>query len=779
MLNFLAILYKQTFLYTALLLLLFSSCATVKNYPSNVPFVYQTDIQLEGKFSTDEKKGLISQLQDQLHDSISVRRVQKLVFWETLRKPPVYDSSNALKSVEFMRALLNSLGYFRDTIYYDTSLNIKGDQYRTSVHFTVKPGKQVTFDSIWYTMKDTIITDSSTFVLGNDTLQKITQEAKSKSVLKKGDPFAKSIISTELDRLVDVYRNNGYLRFSREEFLAVWDTVGLALLRPTLDPLEQIGQLQALQERRQNPTADVEIRLRSNEDTTHLIRYYVGNIKVFPDYSVDTAYYMPMEEWVNGYRVISYKDLFKNKVVAENIYLHKGQLYSQRAYLRTLNRFNSIGSWNLVSIDQVPRGLTDTVDFVIKLTPARKYLFNFNVEGSKNWGNILYEGNFLGSGVNFGLQNRNFARAANQASTNARYGIELSSTGDIIQSQQVTVGHTILFPRLIPALNFIPDRLKDNFKTIFAFNVGNIQRKDLYNLTSFNTSWGYEFNWKNKILGLRFPNIEYALLDTGQRLKNLIDTNQSYKYIFNGGLVSSGIINYSVSQSYKNVTNLARFNLEASGLISGLFHTKFIDSNLHRFLRLDAEFRQAHKIRRTEFAWRLFGGVGYELPSDRNRNNKWLPFFRQYYGGGANSMRAWALRKLGPGSTNRSTERDVAPDRFGDIQLEANAEYRFFITEIGGIGINSALFTDMGNVWFLRENPDFPDGNFRFKNLWRDLAIGVGTGLRIDFGFFLVRLDYAYKAKNPSPPNAANENKWFYNWRPLGGQLQLGVSYPF
>ena len=95
--------------------------------------------------------------------------------------------------------------------------------------------------------------------------------------------------------------------------------------------------------------------------------------------------------------------------------------------------------------------------------------------------------------------------------------------------------------------------------------------------------------------------------------------------------------------------------------------------------------------------------------------------------------------------------------------------------------MNSALFTDIGNIWFLRENKDFPDGEFRFSKLWKDLAIGVGTGLRVDFGFLNIRLDYAYKAKDPSPGlnDAAGQNKWFYKWKPGGGRFQLGVNYPF
>ena len=139
-------------------------------------------------------------------------------------------------------------------------------------------------------------------------------------------------------------------------------------------------------------------------------------------------------------------------------------------------------------------------------------------------------------------------------------------------------------------------------------------------------------------------------------------------------------------------------------------------------------------------------------------------------------MRAWALRRLGPGSVIN----DV-PERYGDVQIEANAEYRFPIAVISGVKVNGALFTDIGNVWFLKKEAGLAEQVFNFNRLGKDIAVGVGTGVRIDFSFLVVRLDYSYKAKDPSPKpiDAAGQNKWFYNWKPFGGQLQLGISYPF
>ncbi len=766
--------------------LFFSSCTIVQNYPPRTPFVYQTNIGLEGNFSKDEKKELTQRLEEQLHDSIRVRSVQKIIGWDNgpklfysvIKSPAVFDTLNMGSSKIFMQALLNALGYYRGQINGDTTLAIRGDEYRTTVNFDVNPGTLFTLDSISFNIgKDSLqaITQEA-----RDTLKRVTEIATQESLVQKGRAFSKPLLSAERDRLADMYRNNGYLRFSNDDIRVLWDTVGIALLRPTLNPFEQAQQLEALQQRRLNPVADVEFRLKPNVDESHLIRYYVGNVTFYPDLTADTAQFIPVIKQIRNNTIITYHNLFKSKVILENTYLNRGELYQQRNYLKTLNRFNSLGTFRLVSIDAVPRDGVDTVDFIVKLTPADKYVFEGNIEGSQNWGNagtIFTSGNLVG--INLGLQNRNFARGANLASTNARIGVGLSSNRSL-QTLQYSLGHIITFPRVIPRYNFLSPQLKEGAQTSLALNLNILDIADLLYLSTINASWGYRFNWKKYLLSLRIPNIEFAQLKRRKELDALIAKNQSYKYIFNDGFIASTIAGLTISGGKKDVTNLTRLNLESSGLVAGLLHTRFIDSNLKRFIRLDADFRQNYKIRRSAFAWRAFAGVSYSIPLFKtDTSNFSLPFFKAYSAGGANSMRAWQLRRLGPGSAIRSFAPTEAPDRFGDIQLELNAEYRFLLTQIGVLKINSAIFTDIGNIWTLRKNADFPGGEFRFNKLWHDLAIGAGTGLRLDFGLFLIRVDAAYKIKDPSPADIRDQNKFFPYRKLTDVQIQLGVNYPF
>lgn len=751
-------------------LLFIPSCSVIpKNYPKDKPFVFETNITVNGNFTNEEKENLSSRLKGQLDDSIRARSVSKL-FYSVMKNPPVYKKENADRSIIYMRSLLNSLGYFHDSIYYKDTIVLKGkDQQRASISFFVQPGKVVKLDSISYNLKQA-------------ELQSITMANIQESLLKKGEPFAKTSVSLELDRLVDLYRNNGYLRFNREELKGVWDTLDINLLSPSLDPFEQLQVLQRLKERRENPTANLEIVLRPGFDSSKLVKYYVGNITVYPEFSPDSAGYTRKEEWVKGIRVVSYRSAFRSKILPPHIYLQRGDLYSQKNYYKTINRFNSLGAWRLANIEQIPRKGQDTADFIIRLTPSKKYSFNANIETSQNQNQFL--GNLFSIGTNVGITNRNFAKSAIQTNSNLRYGIELGN--NFVQSQQFVLSHTIYFPKaMLPRFGWIPEAKRNNIRTVFGFNAASTERRELFNLTSVNASWGYEYQFakpgshKLTQISVKLPNIEYSSLDPKDSLNKLIAANPALKNVFTDGFISTIILGTSLTNTHPRKPSVFSANLELP-FLAGLIRSDFLDTQLYKFMKINAEYTQQFKRKNSSFVFRAFAGIGYAFNSTVNPLKKnALPFFKQYFGGGPNSMRAWRLRRLGPGSAIKDFQE--YPYRFGDIQLEMNMEYRFKVTTIAGTRIESVLFTDIGNVWFMKKEAGDPEEVFKLSRLGKDIAIGMGTGLRLDFTYFIIRLDYAYKVKDPSPDilNQANQNKWFYNWKPLNGQLQLGINYPF
>ncbi|HUC81442.1 MAG TPA: hypothetical protein VMR70_11025, partial [Flavisolibacter sp.] len=325
------------------LLLFFSACTVVKNVPANRPFIYATNVHVSGDLKDEERKELELRLMDQLHDSIKVRAVAKFAgfekpalvpflpfiprfFYEVVEKPTVFDSLNASKSMQFMEDYLNSLGYYRDSIRYEVRIDTakSGRQFRTYLDFFVVPGIPTRLDSISHRLNtDSVSTARES--RNRDTIQKITLENLSGSLIKKGDPFSKYSLAAERDRLANIYRNNGYLRFSEEELLVLWDTVGIELLRPTLDPLEQAELLQRLAERRARPVADVEFRLRENPDSTRITRYYVGNVTVLPEFTADTTRFYRYNDTVRGGYVIRQNEgKFRPRIFPAYIFLNPG-----------------------------------------------------------------------------------------------------------------------------------------------------------------------------------------------------------------------------------------------------------------------------------------------------------------------------------------------------------------------------------------------------------------------------------------------------------------------
>ena len=793
-----------------IIVILFSSCKSwdfhtfpfthIKNYPKNKPFVYETNINLPGNLSKTEKNNLESKLKVQLEDSLDPKFNQK-IFWQVLKKPPLYDTTYVQSSRRFMLALLHTSGYFKADISYDTSVKRSEDMYKLNLSFNVSPGPLWHFDSVWYSISQrelqnladsTVKTDSTkrlkdTLTLGvQQPFQQVADSTVGEAYVKKGSSFSQDSIAMELDRLVELYRNKGYMRFTRNELVAVWDTLDVSLLKPMVNPMEQIQLLNELTEQKESPTATLEIKLKPGYDSAKLTKFYVGRVYIFPDFSPDSLIKKDTVVLDPTYTVIQSQHLFKPKILPQNVYLRTGQVYNQNRYIRTVDRFNGNVAWRLATVEQKPRPGTDTVDFYVRLVPAKKYLFVANLEASRNQNSILfYLGNLLGIGVNVTLQNRNFGKAAAQTNTILRYGTELSiSKGTpLVSLRQAGVGYNIVFPKIIPHFNFLPERFRDA-STVLSFNATNTERADFYNLITFNTSWSYLLQRRNKLYAVKLPNIEYSFLDAKQQLKDLFVTNPGLKNLFNDGLIVSGIYSITVTGGTKKNLNSLKANLELSGLLASLIPSDFIKDNLYRYIKPDVEFKRIVKIGKNDLVLRAFTGVGIPLKIDTGPgfHSEYLPFFKAYSAGGPNSMRGWGLRRLGPGHS-LNLFKDF-PDRFGDIQFETNLEYRFFLFELFGFKINSAFFTDVGNVWFLHANPSFPGGEFKASNFFRDLGVDVGTGARIDLGFFLIRLDYGLKVHNPTPEiyNEGAQYQYFYNWSLkylLTGVLQFGVTYPF
>jgi hypothetical protein len=744
---------------TAFLLMgIFSSCASllhtkVVNPPAGKPFVYSNKINLSGNLSKDEKKRMTYELENYWEDSLQVREVQSWIIKTQIRNPPVFDSANIQRSISFMNAYLNAQGYFyahlKDSVYIDTI----GDQLRANVIMNIDIGKNITIDTVTYNLSDS-------------TLQSISLAKKEESELVKGKPYTKQRVSTELDRLTSLYREKGYYNFTREDLQAILDTVDTRLLALTLDPFKQAELVaEADRKRKENPSWKIELRTKPNIDSAKLRQYYIGQIYYYPETSI---YDVPDSLIkVNNLRTDTFrtgimkyrKGLFRYRALREATELERGTLYNEKDYFKTLNRFSQLPAWQQVDAINVVRN-RDSLDIHLFLVPATKQSVSIDLEGSRNSGDVI-TGNTLGISSNLTLANRNLWRQAIQSQSTIRAGVELNllnqNDNPLLQTYILNASHTYIIPRILHPFGRRWRALRDldNKRTLISLNSSFVDRRGFYKINNYVGSIGYEWRKPKRNgdnLWLYKPlNIEIYGITRLPGLELLIKDNPFLQASFNEGNVVSQSLTFirtSVNPNNRNKSNFYRLSLEEAGGLFGLLPG--LRNNIYRYIKTEAEYKHRSVFLKTELAYRAFLGIGYNY-GDGAAVGRSMPFFKQFIAGGPYSMRAWSLRQLGLGSSQFSdTVNSTYRDRFGDMQLETNIEYRFQLATIGSFKIGSAVFADIGNIWNLRSNSQDPDSRFSLRNLYRDLAVGVGTGLRFDFDYFLIRFDLAYKVKDPA-----------------------------
>ncbi len=816
----------------AILLLLMASCTVIKNYPTTKRFVAANQIEIYGPISKDEKNRLAADLNNYWDDSLRVKSSDQLFVIKRIKNPAVYDSNNIARSEVFMKAYLASNGYynavFKDTLYKivpskHKNLGIfpkyKNGLFRRKlsdslkiigVKMKINVGKNLKIDSTGVNL-----IDSSKHTATDTLLQQLANKAKKESVLKKGNPYSKQIVSLELDRLVALYRKNGFYRYSRENLYADVDTIDLKLLDFTLDPFGQAKKIaEAVKRRKENPEADIIIRPRKIADSTKTQQYYVGNLYFYPETKVyedeDSLIYLKNYRVSDtnraGYVLKDKLGKFHFRPIRSRVFMRKGALYNEDDYYRTVNSLSGLGAWQQVDVKPVIlRTATDSnlIDFHFFLIPAPKRSRIIDFETSRNTGDIASGGvSLFGIANSITLIDRNVWKEAIQANTTLRNGVELNFTDKdkLLQTIQSSLSHSYTFPRLI-APNWMVKRQKrlENPRTVFNLNASYTDRKNYFLQRSFAASWGYE--WVSKLPNGRKNNWIYRPLDIGiSSLESLPLLEQAFKDFpalrtaFNTGKVISQNLTYFTqfnSNRKPNHTHNFKFSIEEAGGLLGLIPT--FQNDIYQYLKLTGEYKALIKKRKNAIAYRFFAGVGFNYSKDSIIGNT-LPFFKQFTAGGPNSMRAWQVRQLGLGSSivSDTAAKNTFKDRFGDVQLEANVEYRFRLADVGGVKLDGALFADVGNIWNIKKDTSSRAINteLNFARLYNDVAIAAGFGLRIDFSnFFLIRLDLGYKLKDPArqTPGGWLKNLQFSETRNNGANgievtnmaIQLGIGLPF
>jgi outer membrane protein insertion porin family len=797
------------FLLVALFIL--SGCATEKRYSGftniqnnkkYIPVVYKNNIKLNiDNVSTDEKTIIRSRLSTQLDDSSKVKIKDKVFLFHTLNSPPAFDTISARASSESMQASMVNLGFYsaRTDYKYLIVSKRKGKQLRVIVSYEVNAGKRTLIDTFAY-------------LLDKPELQQLALQTQKESLLQKGAPVTKAAITNESSRLVDLYRNNGYYKFTEEELRVTGDTSIEALTTVSDDPFEALRLLAEANERRNKPTIKLGLQLNKSNDSTRLRKYYINNIYILPDYAPGDVYTDSSltEHVAKDYIIRYHKKMFTNKLLVNNMNIKKGDVYRQEDYFKTLNSLYKLGVWESPSIDIIERKDTNLLDLVTKLIPTKKFGFEGSIElsysansATTNGISATNSGNLLGVSGNISVLNRNLKKQAIRMTNSVRAGVEFNTTknsgSSLINSNEISFSNSIIIPR--HSNKYLTKQ------TFITTNLSQIQRINYFNQQIFNTSIGNNFAKKaNHSSTLRFFNFDFRrLYNTSDTFNATLKAFPFLRYSFNTALVlGSG---YSYASTYTNPSNPAhqrsfRFNVEESGLIWGRLKDalgnagkdNFITKYLKQFIKTDVEYTYTSSHPKSAIVFRLFGGVGIPL----SKSDTTLPFFKQYFGGGPNSMRGWPVRGIGVGGQKLLPYSSNAfNDRTGDIQLEGNAEYRYNIAPLfsNAVTLKGALFVDAGNIWNFKNTK--PDGStdsaqFKFKNIYKQLGVSAGTGFRLDFNYFLVRFDLAFRFKRP---DITKNNGWQIpdvnlnnlfggglderRWRYENYNFTIGIDYPF
>lgn len=675
-------------------------------------------------------------------------------------------------------------------------------QFRVTSTMTINPGKRLKFDSIAYNLIDTGNKNPVDTILQQLTLQ-INKEAK--PFIRSNDPYSKQSVASELDRLVTWYRQNGFYKLRREHLAALVDTTDQLIDSVIIDPFELARvTAEAAERRRQNPTADVTIMQATQAkdipyDSAVVKQYYVGNIFYYPETNATTD--IPDTLLAKGgfrsrpnssgsitIRNKNEKQLFRMRPFIRNTYLTKGELYNEHLFYRTVNTMSQMGPWQRLDVRDSIRN--DTIDFHIFLSPYKRYNHKEDFELTRSTGDFASSSNLFGIGGNVTILDRNFRRRAEQLSIFARGGIELNlNQGDqLLQTVQFGTGASYVIPHLT-ARKFwswwgITEKKLDGARTVLNVNANYTDRRDFFRLRSFVSNFGWEFRRKNKGYAFRIPNIELYSLDTLKLLSDAFNRNPFLRTAFNTGSVIGLIGTFNANWPARKNIYLSHF-FRIGGEYAGLpvLFSSSLKDNFYHYIKVEAEYIYKWQKRKTAFVTRAFTGAGFNLINDPVLG-KSLPFFKQFVAGGPNSMRGWGLRQLGLGSSILSETAPGFKDRFGDFQLEANIEYRFQVADLGGAKFSSTVFTDIGNIWNLKKDAANPLGQFEPGRLYDDLAMALGTGLRMNVANFILRVDFAIKLKDPA---RTLNNGWFdfgnFSWKNQYGNnnyaVQIGIGLPF
>lgn len=688
--------------------------------------------------------------------------------------PVLYDEALTERSVRNLQTYLHTRGYFHSSVSceVDTFLLRRN---RVRVTYLVNQGPATRIDSIRYDFRDSALRNT------------ILADTAS-SLLKVGDILDESVLVSERNRIATMLSQRGYYDFSVNSISYDVDTIGRNLnasVSVVIDPMiegyneynEPIWVEHALYRLRDinvYPTYDPVMRSARGTDL---------------DVIVDTTYFSGL----NIIRDLNSPSQLRSIVLRRNIHLSPNQIYNSSRVLSTQKELTSLGFFRNIKISFTPvreggNLVVDDEDSIqvryldcnIYAAPNLRQNMKVDIETSTT-------STFQGVSLALGYSNCNVFRGAEAFDISTRFGFEFMRARDVEKRIAKEFGVTagLSFPRFLAPISISPgvNMAKPRTRLELAFDY---QNRPYYSRNIFTARMAYSWQQGSRSsLIFRPVDINWISVQSiDETFLNDMDNQylkSSFESQINAGMSLSWVYNTQRSDFDQNVT-IIRTNLESVGnllqgistlasgrLLEGEYHTLF-GVRYAQYVR--GEVSVSHKFdlgERSAIATRFFSGVGVTYGNSMGRS---IPFDRMFYCGGANSMRGWVPRTLGPG--NKPTISGVTyPSQVGDMRLEANVEYRFPLWLI----FNGAIFFDVGNVWYIRDTEDSrPEEVFHLGSFYRQLGLNTGFGLRLDIKSVIVRVDLGVQIHNPGRPEG---DRWIKSFHWDNTAFNFAVGYPF
>ena len=635
--------------------------------------------------------------------------------------PVVYDASMVDESIEGIEKHLEYLGYYGSKA--ESQINV--NKRRVDVTYKVTLGKRFPISDINITLpsrgefREAFLADTSAMTI------------------RKGDFLSEAALETETERSAAQLRNQGFFTFNKNHFFFEADTLtnpGSAILNMSIREYT---------------------RNASPKDAQPIRKFYIDDVTISYPKSLN----------------------IKDKVLRDLNTVEPGSPYSADVVNSTYSRLSAIRVFSSVNVGMTQSD-TNLVDCSISLAQSKLQGFKVNLEASSNSSGLL------GISPQLSYYHKNIFHGGEWLNLSFMGNFQFKFN-DAIRSNEFGVSAGLSFPKFFP----LPYRYFPGAIPRTDVNVSyNYQNRPEYTRNIISTSYGYNGNYRNKLF--------YQVYPLQLNIVRLFDLDESfYKTLANDpflrnayqdhfDLGSGTTLYYTTSPASipEETYHYARLQLDIAGnLLSAFKPMMEKDENgsgmiwntpYSQYVRTEATLGKTWvwgKNNGHSIATRLLAGVGYAYG-----NSTALPFEKHFYGGGANSLRGWQARTVGPGTSPRDTT-FVIPNQTGDMKLEANIEYRFDIVW----KLDGAVFLDAGNVWTLKhkDTPENDPAIFRWNSLAESIAANWGVGVRLNFGFLLLRVDMGMKIHDPARVDKwVNPGQWL---KRDNFALHFGVGYPF